>query len=232
MRRTTPIARLRFGIVTLEILVRSLSPGARVGTHPTVSRAAETHPELQTASEQLADAVGVGGVTLYIWDAEVPNMFVVGTARHAEIVVSTAALSVLSEEEALATIGHELAHAKHGHALSLGALYLGVGLLTAWIATAVAKRSGRRNGVLAGAVVGALGAVVSLALTRETERAADLSGGVAIGNGEDLADALVRVHSAGEDTRTDGYEPPERGLVSRVVATHPSVKERLAYLEE
>ncbi len=232
MRRTTPLARLQFALVTLSILIRAYLPGTHAGTHPTVSCAVETHPELQAASEQLADAVGIGGVTIYVWDSEVPNMFVVGTPRHAEIVVSTAALSVLSERETLATVGHELAHAKHNHVLSLGVLYLGSALLTVWVATAVAKRTGRLGGVGAGVVVGALSAVVSLALTRETERAADLSGGVAIGNGDALADALVRVHSAGEDTRTDGYEPPERGLVSRVIATHPSVNERLAYLEE
>lgn len=236
MRRTTPWARLKFGFATLTVMIRVFVPGLSIDDHPSITPARETHPTLQADTEALGEEIGVSNVSLYIWEAAVPNMFVVGTASDSHVVASTAAVELFDDEEVRAVIGHELAHAKHAHAISLGTLYVGTALLTLGTCRAVARRRCWRGGLIAGFVVGAVLSTVAFMLTRETERAADLSGSVAVGNEAALASALEKVYTigvSGDGGDNDGgtVQAPERGPVDRLIATHPSLAERLAYLD-
>lgn len=233
MRRITPWLRAVFTYMAAELAVRLLLPGDRLTDHPDIERASEVRPEIQAETEAMAPEIGVDDATIYLWEFDVPNMFIFGHPGHAHIVVTSAALEALAEDEALATIGHEIAHARQHHTLTIGSILLGGLALTGAVYAGVGRRRCRRTALVVALSVATVWWLLSTAVVREFERAADLTGGVAVGNGEDLANALVTVYSGGQsDASPENYEPEGRTLIQRLIATHPPISERIDYLVE
>jgi len=231
MRRVNPWLRVVFVYAAISFVLRALVPGNGLDAHPAVDRIEESSPAIQSRSEALAQEVGVEDVTVYVWDIDVPNMFVLGGPQHSHVVATTAALEVLTEEEAVACIGHELAHSRHRHiAVLAGLTVLGIAVLPLTYLRASARR-GPVAGFVAATVVESVYAALAFALTRNCERAADLTGGVDTGNGRTLARALIKIYTGGEvDCEPEAFDPPEHSLFDRIVATHPPVEVRADYL--
>jgi Zn-dependent protease with chaperone function len=231
MRRVSPWVRVLFVVAAVSCVLRALRPGNGFDAHPAVERIEHTSPTIQRRADQLADEVGVDDVTVYRWETDVPNMFVLGGPSDSHVFATTAALEVLTEDEAVACVGHELAHSRHRHIAALTGMFLvGVAVLPVTYALA----GGRRRpvvGAVAAVALESLYAVLAFGLTRNIERAADLTGGVDTGNGRTLARALIKIYTGGQvDCEPEAFEPPEHSLFDRLVASHPPVEVRAAYL--
>jgi Zn-dependent protease with chaperone function len=231
MRRVNPWLRVVFVYAAVSFVLRALVPGNGLDAHPAVDRLEDSRPAIQSRSARLAEQVGVEEVTVYAWEIDVPNMFVLGGPRHSHVVATTAALEVLTEDEAVACVGHELAHSRHRHiAVLAGLTVVGIALLPVAYLFASARR-GPVVGVVAATVLESGYAALAFALTRNCERAADLTGGLDTGNGRPLARALVKIYTGGDvDCEPEAFDPPEHSLFDRVVATHPPVEVRADYL--
>lgn len=230
MRTVNPWIRVEFVLAAVSFVLRALVPGNGFDAHPAVKRIGESDPAIQSRAEDLAAEIGVDDVTVYAWETDVPNLFVLGGPRHSHVFATTAALEVLTEDETVACVGHELAHSRHRHITALTAMFL-IGVAVLPVAYLLGRTRDRKTGVVAAALAESVYAALAFALTRNCERAADLTGGVEPGNGRPLARALIKIYTGGEvDCDPETFDPPEQTLFDRLVATHPPVDVRADYL--
>jgi len=230
----------------------------------------EQAPELHGAIDRLCALADMPKPRVAIADTDVPNAFATGRSPKAAVVCATTGLlRRLDEPEIEAVLAHELSHVAHRDvavmtiASSLGML---AGLLTRVMFYAGLFGGGRGGGSRNGSQLAAMEAIIMLvsvvvyavsflltrALSRYRELAADRSGAILIGRPSLLASALVKI--TGEmgriPTRDLRHAEPfnaffftpaiaqRRGpgggtqgsSLSALFSTHPSLDVRLAQL--
>ncbi|WP_170831020.1 M48 family metalloprotease [Natronobacterium texcoconense] len=110
---------LVLGLVTVGLL----AAGTVYGYHRTLERTGaeptprDDRPELYAIADRLAASAGVPTPTIAVIDSDVPNSLAVGRPSNATIVVSTALLEALSDDELEAVLAHEVAHVANRDAL-------------------------------------------------------------------------------------------------------------------
>ena len=71
-------------------------------------------PELYQIVGELVNKAGLPMPKVYIMENETPNAFATGrNPEHAAVAVTTGILRILSKEELMGVIGHELSHIRH-----------------------------------------------------------------------------------------------------------------------
>jgi heat shock protein HtpX len=189
----------------------------------------------------------------------VPNAFATGRSPKAAVVcVTTGIQSRLTDPELEAVLAHELSHVAHRD-VAVMTIASSVGML-AGLLTRVAMWSSmfagdNNNGgaaaealiMLVSIVVYALSFLLTRALSRYRELAADRSGALLIGRPSLLASALVKV--TGEMSKipqkdlrkaeafnafffTPAFNGKQGVSLASLFATHPSLEKRLAQLDE
>jgi heat shock protein HtpX len=171
---------------------------------------AEEAPELHGAVDRLCALADMPKPRVAIANTDIPNAFATGRSPKAAVVcVTTGLLRRLEEPEIEAVLAHELSHVAHRDvaimtiASSLGVL---AGLLTRVMFFAGlfgGGRGGNRGGgqvaliemavMLVSVVVYAISFLLTRALSRYRELAADRSGAILIGRPSVLASALVKI---------------------------------------
>lgn len=209
MRPTTPKTRAEFVFGTCRIIAKHIlsseSPSLSTQNIPT------------TSIEQNANALGVDNVTVIPWEFDVANAFVLGTPRTCYVVISSALIDILTEDELVAVITHEMAHAAQHHTFRLtGELlfYLFISFLSY-----KATDESLRGGIVTGAVL-LVSAVLLLRDVRRAEEEADSNAMAVMDNPDSLPSGVAKVNSAGRDGQ------PERSHVDDIIATHPSLDDR------
>jgi heat shock protein HtpX len=234
----------------------------------------EQAPELHGAVDRLCALADMPKPRVAIADTDIPNAFATGRSPKAAVVCATTGLlRRLDEPEVEAVLAHELSHVAHRDvavmtiASSLGVL---AGLLTRVMFFAGLFGGGGRGGnnqsasqlaliemavMLVSVVVYAVSFLLTRALSRYRELAADRSGAILIGRPSVLASALVKV--TGEMSRiptrdlrhaepfnafffTPAATAPQPGgggaggsfTLSSLFSTHPTLERRLAQLAE
>ncbi len=232
----------------------------------------EQAPELPGAIDRLCALADMPKPRVAIADTDIPNAFATGRSPKAAVVCATSGLlRRLDEPEIEAVLAHELSHVAHRDvaimtiASSLGVL---AGLLTRVMFYAGlfgGRGGGSRTGsqlivaemfiMLVSILVYAVSFLLTRALSRYRELAADRSGAILIGRPSLLASALVKITgemgriptkdlrhaepfnaffftpAAVTNQATQGQGSSNWSL-SALFSTHPSLERRLAQLAQ
>jgi heat shock protein HtpX len=220
----------------------------------------EEQPQLHAMVDRLCTLADMPKPRVAIATTDIPNAFATGRSPKAAVVcVTTGIMTRLDEPELEAVLAHELSHVAHRDvavmtiAASVGML---AGLLTRVAMWSSMFSSNDNNGggaaaelaiMLVSIVVYAISYMLTLALSRYRELAADRSGAILIGRPSVLASALVKI--TGDISRipqkdlrkSEAYNafffaPAINGKqgtsVASLFSTHPSLEKRLAQLDE
>ena len=212
-------------------------------------------PELYQIVGELVNKAGLPMPKVYIMENETPNAFATGrNPEHAAVAVTTGILKILSKEELMGVIGHELSHIQHRDILisTIAATMAGaISMLSSmarWGAIFGGGRSDDEEGgggnilvVLVVSIFASIAAMlIQLAISRSREYLAD-EGGAHLAHPLSLAKALQKLEVASQRVPMDAnpstahmfiVNPLRGGGVLSLFSTHPPIEERVARLEE
>lgn len=213
-------------------------------------------PELYGIVAELTSKASLPMPKVYIMENDTPNAFATGrNPAHAAVAVTTGILRILSREELMGVIGHELSHIQHRDILigTIAATMAGaISLLASmarWGAMFGGVRSDDEEGggggnilvVIIVSIFASIAAMlVQMAISRSREYLAD-EGGAHLSHPLSLAKALGKLEVAAQRVPMDAnpstahmfiVNPLRGGGVFSLFSTHPPIEERVARLEE
>jgi heat shock protein HtpX len=213
-------------------------------------------PELYGIVAELASKASLPMPKIYIMENDTPNAFATGrNPDHAAVAVTTGIMRILSRDELMGVIGHELSHIRHRDILvsTIAATLAGaIGMLAnmaRWGAMFGGYRSSDEEGggggnILAVLVVSIFASIaamlIQLAISRSREYLAD-EGGAHLSHPLSLARALGKLDMAAQRIPMEAnpstahmfiVNPLRGGGVLSLFSTHPPIEERIARLEE
>jgi heat shock protein HtpX len=210
-------------------------------------------PELYGVVRRLAQKAEIPMPRVYIINEDQPNAFATGrNPNHAAVAVTTGIMRILSHEELMGVIGHELAHVKHRDILigTIAATFAGAISYLAQMAQWAMIFGGNRGdddeggspvAAIVMMIVGPIAAmIVQMAISRSREYVADEGGANISGNPRYLSGALRKLDSASKKIPMDAnpatshmfiVSPLSGGGILKLFSTHPPIEERIARLE-
>jgi heat shock protein HtpX len=229
----------------------------------------EQAPELHGAVDRLCALADMPKPKVAIADSDIPNAFATGRSPKAAVVCATTGLlRRLDEPEVEAVLAHELSHVAHRD-VAVMTIASGLGVIAGLLTRAMFYAGifgGNRNDqsgqqlaameaivMLVSIVVYAISFLLTRALSRYRELAADRSGAILIGRPSVLASALVKVTGEMSRIPTRDLRKAEpfnaffftpaiaqgRGQngggnisLSTLFSTHPPLEQRLAQLAQ
>lgn len=213
-----------------------------------------TSGQLFTVVQQLCLRNDLPMPKVYILPQPTPNAFATGrNPKHAAVAATEGILNILTREELMGVMAHEMSHVRHRDILigSVAATIAGAISYMAHMAQWAAlfgglggrdDEDGNPLGLLLLIIVAPLAAMlVQMAISRSREYAADRGGAVLCGGGQHLASALRKLEMANsrmpmpkinEATAHMFIVNPLRGGgIKSLFSTHPPVEERIRRLE-
>jgi heat shock protein HtpX len=211
-------------------------------------------PDFHGLVRQLTDRAGLPMPRVYIIPSDTPNAFATGrNPQHAAVAATEGILRILSREELMGVMAHELSHVKHRDILisTIAATVAGAITYLAHMAQWAAIFGGGRDrdgegggilGMLVMAIVAPLAALlIQMAISRSREYEADKGGAEISGNPLYLAGALRKLEMANRQLPMQEAIPASAhlfivnpltggGLMS-LFSTHPPMEERVRRLE-
>ena len=239
-----------FQLFTVNSAIKKLTRGRPA--NPNVSK----ERRCQEIVAQLAHNAGLPCVPpLYVSNTRAPNAFASGlTQQSAFVCVTQGLLDTMNEHELAGVLGHELGHVKHGD-IKLNTLVAGLISSALLLSTGVYYLSGGMRGrsrsslnggllmlvaVLLQPLVGLVGQLLQMAISRKREYAADAFAAKVNGQSDGIADALEVLQNCEKGmTRRDVEELGGSALASMYIsfpnfgslfATHPPLEERIRRL--
>jgi heat shock protein HtpX len=213
-------------------------------------------PELYGVVAELTSKASLPMPKVYIMENETPNAFATGrNPEHAAVAVTTGILRILSKEELMGVIGHELSHIRNRDILisTIAATIAGaismLATMARWGAMFGGFRSDNEEGgrggnilvVLLVSIFASIAAMlIQMAISRSREYMAD-EGGAHLSHPHSLAKALGKLDAAAQRIPMEAnpstahmfiVNPLRGGGVLSLFSTHPPIEERIARLEE
>jgi heat shock protein HtpX len=212
-------------------------------------------PELYGVVAELTSKASLPMPKVYIMENDTPNAFATGrNPEHAAVAVTSGIMRILSRDELMGVIGHELSHVKHRDILvsTIAATMAGAIAMIARIAQFGALFGGGRSSddeggggnflsVLIFSILASFAAMlIQLAISRSREYLAD-EGGAHLTHPLSLARALGKLDMAAHKIPMEAnpstahmfiVNPLRGGGVLSLFSTHPPIEERVARLEE
>jgi heat shock protein HtpX len=214
-------------------------------------------PELYGIVAELTSKASLPMPKVYIMENDTPNAFATGrNPQHAAVAVTTGILRILSRDELMGVIGHELSHISHRDILisTIAATMAGAISILATMARWGAMfggfgRSDDEEGggggnflvvILVSIFASIAAMLIQLAISRSREYLAD-EGGAHLSNPLSLAKALEKLEVASQRIPMKAnpstahmfiVNPLRGGGVLSLFSTHPPIEERIARLEE
>src|SRR5512138_2151779 len=212
------------------------------------------YPEFFGMVRQLAVQAAIPMPRVYIIPSDTPNAFATGrNPEHAAVAATTGIMRILSREELLGVMAHELSHVKHRDILisSIAATIAGAVTYLAHMAQWAAMFGGGRDrddegggalGMIFMAILAPIAAMlIQMAISRSREYEADRGGAEISGNPLYLAGALRKLEMANRQIPMDAnpatvhmfiVNPLTGGGIMSLFSTHPPLEERIRLLEE
>jgi heat shock protein HtpX len=213
-------------------------------------------PELYGIVAELTSKASLPMPKVYIIENDTPNAFATGrNPEHAAVAVTSGILRILSKEELMGVIGHELSHIQHRDILisTIAATMAGaisiLASMARWGAIFGVGRSDDEEGggggnilvVLLVSIFASIAAMlIQMAISRSREYLAD-EGGAHLAHPLALARALGKLEVAAQRIPMEAnpstahmfiVNPLRGGGVLSLFRTHPPIEERIARLEE
>ena len=213
-------------------------------------------PELYGIVAELTSKASLPMPKVYIMENDTPNAFATGrNPEHAAVAVTSGILRILSRDELMGVIGHELSHIQHRDILigTIAATMAGaisiLATMARWGAMFGGVRSDDEEGggggniivVLIVSIFASIAAMlVQMAISRSREYLAD-EGGAHLSHPLSLARALGKLEGAAQRVPMNAnpstahmfiVNPLRGGGVLSLFSTHPPIEERIARLEE
>ncbi len=212
----------------------------------------EEAPELYAIVKTLCERANIPMPRIYIIPQAAPNAFATGRSpKHAAVAVTQGALELLTREELMGVLGHELGHIKHRDILisTIAATIAGAIMFLADMIKWAAIFGGLSGDdddhpiiLLAMAIFAPFAAMlIQLAISRAREYEADKAGAIYSGNPLYLASALEKLDAYAKQIPFRGSPATEnlfivnpfsaKGLMT-LFSTHPPIEERIKRLRE
>ena len=213
-------------------------------------------PELYGIVAELTSKASLPMPKVYIMENDTPNAFATGrNPEHAAVAVTTGIMRILSKDELMGVIGHELSHIRHRDILigTIAATLAGAIAMIARVAQFGAMFGGGRSSddegggggnflaVLIFSIVGSIAAMlIQMAISRSREYLAD-EGGAHLSHPLYLSRALGKLEMANQKIPMEAnpstahmfiVSPLHGGGVLSLFSTHPPIEQRIAKLEE
>lgn len=223
----------------------------------------QEQPKLYAIVGRLCQMADMPMPKIAVADTDIPNAFATGRSPKAAVVcVTTGLMRRLDDDEVQAVLAHEISHVAHRD-VAVMTIASSVGMLAGFL-TRIALWSSiftgggdNNNGggaaaaealiMLVSIFVYAISYLLTLALSRYRELAADRSGAILIGRPSVLASALVKI--TGDMSRipqrdlrkaeafnafffTPAINGKQGSSLATLFSTHPSLEKRLAQLDE
>ncbi|MCK5236770.1 MAG: zinc metalloprotease HtpX [Deltaproteobacteria bacterium] len=218
----------------------------------------ETDPELTGIVSELAQKARLPMPKVYVMDKDVPNAFATGrNPHHAAVAVTSGIRKILTREELMGVMAHELAHVQNRDILiaTISATIAGAISYMAQIAMWSSMFGGRGNRSVHPAVLIVMmilapiaAMIIQMAISRSREYVADKVGAEIVGNPTYLAEALKKLeyHNQRAPMQKVNDATAHMFIVSplsskasggagfkmhRLFSTHPPMDERIRRLE-
>ena len=222
--------------------------GARVIENPS----SPTERWLVETVRRQAQAAGIGMPEVAIYDAPEPNAFATGMNRnHALVAVSTGLLQAMSQDEAEAVLGHEVAHVANGDMVTLALIQGVVNTFVIFLSRVIGQvvdrvvfKTERGQGpaffvtyMVAELLLGVLASVIVMWFSRQREFRADRGGASLAGRGKMIAALEKLQRAAGQPALPEkmaafGIAGGRGSGLKRWFMTHPPLEERIAALRQ
>jgi heat shock protein HtpX len=217
-------------------------------------------PKLHEIVDRLCLLANMQKPRVGVAEMDIPNAFATGRSpKHAVICATRGIMVRLNDEELEAVLAHELSHVAHRD-VAIMTIASGVGMLAGLVSRMAmwgAMLGGRSRGrggqniilielatMVVSIVIYVIAYLLTMALSRYRELAADRSGAILIGKPSVLASALVHVTGdIGKIPRTDlrkaegmnafFFAPAlAGGTAAKLFSTHPPLQQRLDALNK
>jgi len=210
-------------------------------------------PQFYGMVRHLALQAGLPMPKVYLIESETPNAFATGrNPEHAAVAATTGILRILTREELMGVMAHELTHVRNRDILisSIAATIAGAITYLAHMAQWAAMFGGGRDrdeegggifGMIVMAIVAPLAAMlIQMAISRSREYGADKGGAEISGNPLYLANALRKLEMANRQIPMEAnaatahmfiVNPLTGGGLMSLFSTHPPMEERVRRLE-
>lgn len=216
----------------------------------------EQAPQLHAIVDELAYRAGLPKPRVAIVDSASPNAFATGRdEHHAVVAVTTGILQILSRDELMAVLGHELGHVKNHDILisSIAATIAGAITMLAHMLQFAAffggfgGRSSDGEGTnpfaaLAMIILAPIAALlIQMAISRSREYGADDTGAHIVGDPLALASALEKLEMGSQRMPLDVnpaashlfiVNPLNGRALANLFSTHPPIPERVKRLRQ
>ena len=213
----------------------------------------QEYPELYEIVEFLTKRANLPMPRLYIIPQEAPNAFATGrNPKHAAVAVTEGALRLLSKEELMGVLGHELGHVKHRDIListvasTIAGTIMFLSNMVKWAAIFGGLSQDDDDGhpliLLAMAIIAPIAAMlIQLAISRSREYDADKAGAEFSGNPLFLANALEKLETYSQQIPMRGSPATENLFIVNpfkgksmmaLFSTHPPTEKRIERLKQ
>ena len=242
-------AVMGFGGSFISLAISKWSVKRSLGVHVLENPASPTERWLVDTVRKYADKSGIRMPEVGVYDSPEVNAFATGMTRNSSLIaVSTGLLRQLTQEEAEAVLGHEVAHAANGDMVTLALIQGVVNTFVMFLSRVIGHlvdrvvfKTERGQGpaffvtmIVAELVLGVLASIIVMWFSRRREFIAD-TGGANLAGRRNMIAALERLAGLHPQPLPDkmaafGIAGGVGSGLKRLFMTHPPLEERIAAL--
>lgn len=243
-------AIMGFGGAFISLAISKWSAKRAVGAQVISEPSTPTEYWLMKTVARHAQAAGIKMPEVAIWDSPEVNAFATGMTKNSSLIaVSTGLLQKMTEQQAEAVLGHEMAHVANGDMVTLTLIQGVVNTFVMFLSRVIGHTVDRvvfknENGrgpaffitmIIAELVLGVLASIIVMWFSRQREFRAD-SGGASLAGRGAMISALQRLASLHPQPLPDkmaafGIASNGASGFKRLFMTHPPLEERIAALK-
>ncbi len=243
-------AVMGFGGAFISLAISKWSAKRAVGAQVITEPRTPTEQWLVKTVARQAQTVGIKMPEVAIWDSPDVNAFATGMSKNSSLIaVSTGLLQKMTQEEAEAVLGHEMAHVANGDMVTLTLIQGVVNTFVMFLSRVIGHTVDRvvfknENGhgpaffitmIIAELVLGVLASIIVMWFSRQREFRADDGGASLAGRGAMIAalERLAQQHPQPLPDKMAAFGIAAGGAsgLKRLFMTHPPLEERIAALK-